>query len=65
MMELTNQVGVNWFLNQIEKKPELRKTSFPRIISQTFDKPISNQSPLIQKSFVNVLSQKDIFFNLQ
>lgn len=48
-MELTNQEGVNWFLNQIQQKTRVKKkTSFPRIISQTFNKPIFNQSPLTQ-----------------
>ena len=42
--------GVNWFLYQIKlKKTRVKKkTSFPRIVSQTFDKPIFNQSPLTQ-----------------
>ena len=64
--ELTNQEGDELVSksNRTKKTRVKKKTYFPRIVSQTFDKPIFNQSPLIQKYFVNVLFQKDIFFNL-
>ena len=63
MMELINQEGVNWFLTQIQlKKSKLKKTYFPRILSQTFDKPIFNQSPLTQKLCLSSFSK--IYFLL-
>ena len=66
MMELTNQMRVNWFLNQIKQK----KNSFENFLFQgsyhkLLLKLIFNQLPLTQNLFVKVLIQKDIFFKLQ
>jgi len=70
MMKLTNQTkrgqGVNWFLNEKRLlKLELKKTSFPKIISQIFDKPIFNQSPFTKNPLLKFFFQKYIFFNLK
>ena len=63
MMELTNQEkGELVSKTNILLKPELKKkTSFPRIISQTFDKPIFNQSPLTQNPLLKLFLPKRCF----
>jgi len=51
--------GLNWFPNQMKlKKLELKKASFLRIISQTFDKPRFNQSPLTQNPLLKLFLKK-------
>ena len=49
-MELTKQEGGELVSksNQTLKIEVKKKTSFPKIVSQTFDKSIFNQSPLTQ-----------------
>jgi len=46
-------------------KTRVKQTSFLRIISQTFDKSIFNQSPFKQNPLIKFFLQRDIFFNLQ
>ena len=50
MTELTNQEGGELVSksNQTLKIRVKKKTSFPKIVSQTFDKPIFYQSPFTQ-----------------
>jgi len=59
MMGLTNQKGGELVSesNQTFKK-ELKKTSFPRIVSQTFEKPIFNLSPLTQNLLLKFFLKK-------
>ena len=66
MMELTNQEGGELVLNQIkQKKRVLKNFIFQGSYHKHLLKQIFIQSALTQNPFVNVLIQKDIFFNLQ
>ena len=52
--------------NQIKQKNRFKKKYiFQASYHKILLKPIFNQSPLTQNSFVKVFIQKDIFFNLQ
>jgi len=65
MMELTNQEGGELVSKSNQTfKIRVKKNSFSRIVSQTFDEPIFNQTPFTQNPSLNFFLQKDIFFNL-
>jgi len=62
MKELTNQEGVNWFINQNRLlKPKFKKNFFSMDRITNFDKPILNQSPFTQKLFLKFFLSKRYF----